>query len=195
MISIGLTGGIASGKSTVSRYLQEKGIAVFDCDESAKKAVAKGSVCLAKIVKAFGDEILNPDGTMNRKAVSELVFGHPKKLGQLNSIVHNWVSQKCREFLSQKSSEKIVVLDMPLLIECEWYKNVDKVWLVKISPEEQIKRAMLRSQMTSEEVKRRIASQMSLKDKEAYADVILDNSGSVENLKKQVDAALLDIYR
>ncbi|MCI2109918.1 MAG: dephospho-CoA kinase [Acidaminococcaceae bacterium] len=195
MISIGLTGGIASGKSTVSRYLQEKGIAVFDCDESAKKAVAKGSVCLAKIVKAFGDEILNPDGNMNRKAVSELVFGHPEKLGQLNSIVHNWVSQKCREFLSQKSSEKIVVLDMPLLIECEWYKNVDKVWLVKISPEEQIKRAMLRSQMTSEEVKRRIASQMSLKDKEAYADVILDNSGSVENLKKQVDAALLDIYR
>ena len=84
---------------------------------------------------------------------------------------------------------------MPLLIECEWYKNVDKVWLVKISPEEQIKRAMLRSQMTSEEVKKRIASQMSLKDKEAYADVILDNSGSVENLKKQVDAALLDIYR
>jgi dephospho-CoA kinase len=81
MISIGLTGGIASGKSTVSRYLQEKGIAVFDCDESAKKAVAKGSVCLAKIVKAFGDEILNPDGTMNRKAVSELVFGHPREAG------------------------------------------------------------------------------------------------------------------
>ena len=195
MISIGLTGGIASGKSTVSTYLREKGIAVFDCDASAKDAVAKGSVCLKAIVNAFGPQVLNPDGTMNRKAVSELAFGHPDKLDRLNSIVHSWVSQKCREFLSQKSSEKVVVLDMPLLIECEWYKNVDQVWLVKISPEEQIKRAMLRSKMTAEEVEKRIAAQMSLKDKEAYADVILDNSGSRENLKNQVDTALLDIYR
>jgi dephospho-CoA kinase len=195
MISIGLTGGIASGKSTVSNYLREKGIAVFDCDASAQKAVAKGSVCLEAIVKAFGREVLNNDGTMNRKIVSELVFGHPEKLSQLNAIVHKWVSQRCREFLSQKNSEKVVVLDMPLLIECEWNKKVDRVWLVKISPEEQIKRAMLRSKMTREEVERRIAAQMSLKDKEAYADVILDNSGSIENLKKQVDAALLDIYR
>ena len=132
---------------------------------------------------------------MNRKIVSELVFGHPEKLSQLNAIVHKWVSQRCREFLLQKNSEKVVVLDMPLLIECEWNKNVDRVWLVKISPEEQIKRAMLRSKMTREEVERRIAAQMSLKDKEAYADIILDNSGSIENLKKQVDAALLDIYR
>ena len=195
MISIGLTGGIASGKSTVSNYLREKGISVFDCDASAQKAVAKVSVCLEAIVKAFGREVLNNDGTMNRKIVSELVFGHPEKLSQLNAIVHKWVSQRCREFLLQKNSEKVVVLDMPLLIECEWNKNVDRVWLVKISPEEQIKRAMLRSKMTREEVERRIAAQMSLKDKEAYADIILDNSGSIENLKKQVDAALLDIYR
>ncbi len=195
MISIGLTGGIASGKSTVSAYLREKGIEVFDCDGSAKDAVAKDSVCLEKIVKAFGRSVLNADGTMNRKRVSELVFGHPEQLRELNTIVHGWVSQKCREFLSQKSSEKVVVLDMPLLIECEWYKNVDKVWLVKISRSEQIKRAMLRSKMTTGEVENRIDAQMPLKDKETYADVILDNSGSVENLKKQVDAALLDIYR
>ena len=195
MISIGLTGGIASGKSTVSAYLKEKGIAVFDCDASAKEAVAKDSPCLGKLVAEFGSQILQKDGNMNRALVAKLVFGHPEQLKKLNTIVHSWVSQKCWDFLSQKSSEKVVVLDMPLLIECEWYKNVNQVWLVKISPEEQVKRAMARSHMTEEEVRKRIGDQMPLKDKEAYADVILDNSGSIADLKQQVDAALKHIYR
>ncbi len=187
---IGLTGGIASGKSTVSTYLRLKGIPVFDADAKARESQAKGGACLGDIVKLLGPKALSANGDMDRKWVSQQVFQHPEQLDALNALVHTYVTRERDKFISQNSQEKLVVLDAPLLIECTWHKIADYVWLVAVDKETQIARAMTRSSLSLGEVEARIAHQMSLEDKKAYAQVVLENSGSKEALFQQVDAAL-----
>lgn len=187
---IGLTGGIASGKSTVSAYLHSKEIPVFDADAVSHEAEAKGSVCLPKIVEIFGPQSLTPSGELDRKWVGQEAFTNPAKLAALNNIVHSYCDQARKVFISQNNQEKIVVLDVPLLIECNWYKKVDEVWLVAVDKETQIKRAMVRSGLSRAEVVSRINNQMSLEEKKKYAEVIIDNSGGLNELYAQVDAAL-----
>ncbi|WP_299447856.1 dephospho-CoA kinase [uncultured Phascolarctobacterium sp.] len=179
---IGLTGGIASGKSTVSAELRRLGVPVFDADQEAKDAVAKGSEGLALVVQAFGAEYLTADGEMDRAKISALVFSDKQALKTLEAILHKIVWQNAEKFLQQcrQKGVQAAVLDVPLLIETGWHKQADSVWLVAVSREQQIKRAMLRSGMTEDEVAARIAAQMSLEEKKKYADVILDNSGSLE---------------
>ena len=190
---IGLTGGIGSGKSTVSAYLRQKGISILDADAIVIAAEAKGSPCFHAIVDVLGKEVLTAEGELDRKLVSKLVFAHPEKLKALNDIVYACVEAARVKLLDEKKAEKIVVFDIPLLIECNWNKKVDEVWLVAVDKETQIARAMARSKFSREEVERRINLQMSLEDKKQYADVILDNSGSLEHLYAQVDAALIKI--
>ncbi len=179
---IGLTGGIASGKSTVSAELRRLGVPVFDADQEAKDAVAKGSEGLALVVQAFGKAYLTADGEMDRAKISALVFSDKQALKTLEAILHKIVWQNAEKFLQQcrQKGVQAAVLDVPLLIETGWHKQADSVWLVAVSREQQIKRAMLRSGMTEDEVAARIAAQMSLEEKKKYADVILDNSGSLE---------------
>lgn len=179
---IGLTGGIASGKSTVSAELRRLGVPVFDADQEAKDAVAKGSEGLALVVQAFGKAYLTADGEMDRAKISALVFSDKQALKTLEAILHKIVWQNVEKFLQQcrQKGVQAAVLDVPLLIETGWHKQADSVWLVAVSREQQIKRAMLRSGMTEDEVAARIAAQMSLEEKKKYADVILDNSGSLE---------------
>lgn len=179
---IGLTGGIASGKSTVSAELRRLGVPVFDADQEAKDAVAKGSEGLTLVVQAFGAEYLTADGEMDRAKISALVFSDKQALKTLEAILHKIVWQNAEKFLQQcrQKGVQAAVLDVPLLIETGWHKQADSVWLVAVSREQQIKRAMLRSGMTEDEVAARIAAQMSLEEKKKYADVILDNSGSLE---------------
>lgn len=187
---IGLTGGIASGKSTVSAYLHSKGIPIFDADAVSHEAEAKDSVCLPKILAIFGPQSLTSGGELDRKWVGQEAFTNPAKLAALNNIVHSYCDQARQVFISQNNQEKIVVLDVPLLIECKWYKKVDEVWLVAVDKETQITRAMARSGLSRAEVVSRINHQMSLEEKKKYADVIIDNSGGLAELYAQVDAAL-----
>ena len=190
---IGVTGGIASGKSTVTAYLRKQNIPVFDADASAHDAVRLGSPCLAKIHEIFGDEIIMDTGELDRKALSALVFSNKEALKKLENIIHGYVWAKAQEFIAAQKKEKIIVLDVPLLIECGWYTSVDAVWLIKVSEEEQIKRAMERNNITEAEVRARIKAQMPFAEKQKYATIILDNSGSISSLEKQVSVALRTI--
>ena len=192
MIIIGLTGGIGSGKSTVSSYMKTLGIPVFDADASSRAAVKKGSACLGKIVEFFGPDCLLADGELNRAWVADKVFHDKNVLKQYEKIVQDQVLAEAQKFLAEQKEKNIaaVVLDVPLLIECGWYTRMDSVWLVKVPKHIQIQRAMLRDGAAEEAVTARINAQMSLADKEKYADVVIDNSGSVESTKVQVTAQL-----
>lgn len=192
MITIGLTGGIASGKSTVSAELRRQGVPIFDADQNARDAVAKGSRGLDLVAEAFGSEYLTADGELNRPKVSELVFHDKDALKTLEGILHKIVWENAESFLQAQREQgaKLAVLDVPLLIETGWHQQVDKVWLVAVSRQQQIERAMLRSGMTEAEVVARINAQMSLEEKQKYADVVLDNSGSLEQTLAQVQLEL-----
>lgn len=183
MIVIGLTGGIASGKSTVAAELRRLGLPVFDADEASRQAVAVGSEGLKLVQQTFGSEYLTPTGELNREKVAALVFRDKEALKKLEAIIHQIVLSEVDCFLQdcRRQGCQAAVLDVPLLIECGWHEKVDVVWLVAVSIEEQIKRAMLRSGMPEADVKRRIAAQMSLEEKKAYAGVVFDNSGELEN--------------
>ena len=194
MTVIGLTGGIASGKSTVSSYLRQKGIPIFDADACAWDVEKKGEPCLAALVRAFGTEILTPEGELDRAKMADVAFHDKKALAMLNAIVHKAIEEKRDAFLQAHEGEPLVIVDAPLLLECGWEKLVDQVWVVSISEEEQIRRAMARSGMSRQEVVDRIHRQMPLAEKTKQADVVIDNSGGLEQLYKQVDA-LLDVRR
>lgn len=183
MIVIGLTGGIASGKSTIAAELRRLGLPVFDADEASRQAVAAGSEGLKLVQQTFGSEYLTTTGELNREKVAALVFRDKEALKKLEAIIHKIVLSEADCFLQECRSQgcQAAVLDVPLLIECGWHEKVDVVWLVAVSIEEQIKRAMLRSGMPEADVKRRIAAQMSLEEKKAYAGVVFDNSGELEN--------------
>ena len=189
---IGLTGGIASGKSTVATELRKQNVPVFDADEVSRNAVAKGSKGLALVAEAFGADYLTSDGEMDRAKISQLVFSDKEALKTLEGILHKIVWDEAEAFLAEAREQKakLAVLDVPLLIETKWHERVDLVWLVAVSKEQQIKRAMIRSGMTEEEVKARIAAQMSLEDKKKFADVVLDNSGALEETLEQVHKEL-----
>lgn len=195
MITIGLTGGIASGKSTVSAELRRLGLPIFDADAEAKLAVAKGSEGLAQVIAALGSEYLTAEGELNRAKVAERVFHDKEALKTIEAIIHKIVWARAEQFMQEnRSAEKrLAVLDVPLLIECGWHKLVDSVWLVAVSRKQQIERAMLRSGMTSDEVEARIAAQMSLAEKKKYADIVLDNSGTLEETLAAVHKELAQL--
>ena len=195
MITIGLTGGIASGKSTVSAELRRLGLPIFDADAEAKLAVAKGSEGLAQVIDALGSEYLTDEGELNRAKVAERVFHDKEALKTIEAIIHKIVWARAEQFMQENRSAKkqLAVLDVPLLIECGWHKLVDSVWLVAVSRKQQIERAMLRSGMTADEVEARIAAQMSLAEKKKYADIVLDNSGTLEETLAAVHKELAQL--
>lgn len=195
MITIGLTGGIASGKSTVSAELRRLGLPIFDADAEAKLAVSKGSEGLAQVITALGSEYLTDEGELNRAKVAERVFHDKEALKTIEAIIHKIVWARAEQFMQEnRSAEKqLAVLDVPLLIECGWHKLVDSVWLVAVSRKQQIERAMLRSGMTADEVEARIAAQMSLAEKKKHADIVLDNSGTLEETLAAVHKELAQL--
>lgn len=188
---IGLTGGIASGKSTIANLLRSLGAPVFDADAESRAVVARGRAALNEIAAAFGLEYLTDGGELNRPKMAELVFRDKEALKKLEGIIHKNVLAAAQSFVADCRSKNLpaAVLDVPLLIECGWHKKVDAVWLVAVDSETQIERAMARSNMTREEVKARIAAQMTLEEKRAYADFVIDNSGTFGETEKAVAAA------
>lgn len=189
---VGLTGGIASGKSTVANMLKEMNIPVIDADVEARNAVIKGEPAYEQIVKVFGGGILREDGEIDRQKLGAIIFHDEQKRLQLNQIVHPEVR---RRMLKQKEDalqrgEKIVVLDIPLLFESKLTYMVDKTILVSADRDVQLKRLMLRNSLTAEDAEARINSQMPLADKKKLADEIINNNGSLEDTKKQLDHIL-----
>lgn len=192
MYRIGLTGGVGSGKSTVSSYMHELGIPVIDGDKLAREAVIPGSRAMAEMRKAFGPHIFLPDGSLNRLKMGEIVFNDEEKRQKLNSIIHPFIWHRTREELirAQEEGFPVVVLDMPLLLEISWQLRVEEVWLVEVPLEVQIARVISRDGFTREQVMERIGKQMPTTNKMNYADVIIDNSCSVEDTRRQVREAL-----
>lgn len=180
---IGLTGGIASGKSTVSRVLKDLGAIIIDSDDVAHEIIAPRKPAWNDIVNLFGPEVLNPDMTINRDILGEIVFNDPIKLKALNQIVHPRVAERFKDDLQEirnMQPDAVVVMDVPLLYETHMERICDVVWVVWVDRETQKYRLMKRNNYSEEEATVRIEAQMSLDEKAHMADVIIDNSQSME---------------
>ncbi|KAH9953308.1 CoaE-domain-containing protein [Russula dissimulans] len=189
MLVIGLTGGIATGKSTVSRQLAARGIPVIDADVLARDVVRPGTRALKKIVSTFGPDILQQDGTLDRQKLGAIVFRDEAQRQKLNAIVHPAVRSAMALGVLRcwLRGEKVCVLDVPLLIESKVYEWVGKVVVVYCSAEIQLQRLILRDGLTREDARARLQAQLSIADKLEYADLVLDNSGTQAELEVQVD--------
>lgn len=189
---IGLTGGIGSGKSTVSKYLKDKGYEIIDADQIAKELVLPCSETLQKIHGVFGDGILLEDGQLNRKALAELIFTNVEKKKQLDDIMLGEIIRIILERLEYaRTFNKTIFVDAPLLFEAGLEKYVEQTWVVDASDELRISRVVERDQTTPEMVQARINNQMSREEKNKKADVILYNSTTKEELYKQLEHLLL----
>ena len=186
---IGLTGGIACGKSTVSSYIQKKGFLVVDADRIARKVVEPGSKGLAQIREAFGTIYLRPDGALNREMLGKKVFAEPEALKKLNSITGPLILEELKKELN--TTAPVIFLDAALLLEEEQYRNlVDEVWVVSLKPETQLERLINRNGYGFRQAKNRIASQMRDSERVKQADAVIDNNGTMEETLRQVDALL-----
>lgn len=189
MYRIGLTGGIASGKSTVVTMLKELGAFVIDCDVLAREVVLPGSEGLKEVVAAFGPKAVQADGTMDRKYIGSIVFEHAERKAELEGILFPLIYKRideeiCRAETAEKKS--FVFLDMPLLFEIKYQTYVDEVWLVYVDGPTQLKRLMARNGFSQREALARIRSQMPAEEKRSLAQVIIDNNGQLEQTAEQV---------
>ena len=186
---IGLTGGIACGKSTVSQYLRQKGISVVDADLVARQVVAPGTVGLRQIKDTFGWQYIMPDGSLNRTLLAKKVFADKNALAQLNAIIGPLIAAELERQLKEAGS--FVVLDAALLLEEERYRSlVDVVWVVTVEPEEQLRRLLARNHYSRQQALDRIAAQMSNEQRLQYADAVIDNNGAREQTWQQVEQLL-----
>jgi len=185
-----LTGGIASGKSTVSRILSDLGATVIDADEVSREVVATGGDAWKEIVESFGAGILNEDGSIDRHKLGAIVFRDRSALERLNRIVHPRViaviESRLKELRRRPDPPPAAVVDAPLLIEAGMTRMVDVVWVVGVDRHTQVERLMCRDRFTLEEAERRIAAQMPLAEKIRFADAVIDNSGPLEATERQV---------
>lgn len=188
MMIIGITGGIASGKSTVSSYLIRRGYSVVDADQVARQVVTPGTSGLKKIVKVFGSQILMSDGQLNRQKLGQVVFNSPDQLQILNKILQPLIRQEIIRQLTalQRADHQLIFLDAPLLFEQHYDALCDLVMVVVTSPAIQLKRLMKRNQLTMEQAEARIKSQMPLAIKKALADLVIDNNSTVARTEQQV---------
>lgn len=189
MYRIGLTGSIATGKSTVTNMLKELGAFVIDCDKTARDVVAPGTRGLAKIEEVFGKDAVAADGSMDRVYIGDLVFRNPGMKKRLENILFPLIFEALNEELlrlERAGSTPVVFLDMPLLYEVKYDSYVDEVWLVYVPFEVQLSRLMKRNGYTKEEALLRIHSQIPVDKKTALAQQVIDNSRTLEDTKEQV---------
>jgi dephospho-CoA kinase len=198
MLHVGLTGGIASGKSTVARMLAAKGAVLIDFDELAHAVIEPEGPVGRSIVRHFGEKILLPDARIDRRKLGAIVFADRAQREILNGLVHPAVFEAWQKRLAeiQKGKEDVVVVsDIPLLIEAGLKSRVDVVLLVYIPPEEQIRRLRERDGFSREEAQGRIAAQMPIAEKISRADIVIGNDGSIEETSRQVDRAWEELCR
>ncbi len=183
---IGLTGGIASGKSTVSEILKELGAVIIDADIISRKVVSKGEQAYEKIIQCFGKDILMPNGDINRKKLGNMVFSNKEKLNILNSITHPEIVRLVRQEIEllRKNMCRVVVVDAAILIEMGLHRYVDQVWMVTVNRETQIQRLMERDKFAYEDSINRIKAQLTNEQRMEYADIIIDNNKPISEVRK-----------
>jgi dephospho-CoA kinase len=191
VLRVGLTGGIGSGKSEVSRRLAERGAALIDADVTAREVVEPGTPGLGQIVAVFGPEVLLPDGRLNRPQLGELVFADEDLLAKLNAIVHPLVAERTHQLEQQAAAAVgpagIVVHDVPLLAENQLQRSYDTVIVVDAPDETRLQRLTEDRGMTPQHAKERMAAQADRDQRLAIADIVVDNSGTLDDLDDQVD--------
>jgi dephospho-CoA kinase len=187
---LGLTGSIATGKSTVANMLRRRGAVLIDADQVARKVVEPGSLGLNKIIENFGSEMVTAEGRLDRAKLGELVFNDEEARERLNALLHPLIIEEMKQLTGQslkKEPHSIVIWDVPLLIEENLTQFVEQVIVVYVPESIQLKRLMERNQLTETEAIKRMKSQLSIEDKKKVADYIIDNSGSLEDTERQVD--------
>lgn len=188
MLKVGLTGGIASGKTSVAKWFAEQGITVFDADKTVHELFSAPFVA-AEIEQTFGSGGIE-DGKVNRKFLANIIFHDKKAKNKLEEMIHPFVLREMLKICAQAESanKDLIILDIPLLFEIGWDKLVDEVWVVYVPRPIQLQRLMLRNGLTEEESGQRIASQMPLEEKVKKADRVIDNSGSWSETEKKLEA-------
>ena len=187
MIIVGLTGGIGSGKSEAARLLAAHGAVVVDADLLAREAVAPGTDGLRQVVAEFGDQVLDDDGSLDRAALGRIVFADTERLAALNAIVHPIVGRRSREIMASAPADAVVVYDVPLLVEGHLEEQYDEVVVVDVAPDVQLRRLTEVRGMAPDDARARMAAQATREERLAAADSVLDNSGDLAALARQVD--------
>ena len=191
---IGITGGIASGKSTVVAEIQKYGYQVIDADKVVHELQEKGGKLYQTLVEWLGDGILQENGDLDRKKLGQAIFGNKEMMAKSSTLQNDIIRQELayrRDQLAQ--TENVFFMDIPLLIELDYMDWFDEIWLVFVDEKTQLDRLVLRNHYTRSEAQKRIASQMSTETKKAYADKLLDNRGDLQALKEQVDRLLKEL--
>ncbi len=195
MLRVGLTGGIGAGKSEVSWRLAAQGAILIDADAIAREVVESGTPGLAAVTEAFGAGVLRADGSLHREALGEIVFADPGKLERLNRIVHPLVGERMAELEREAAQDAIVVHDVPLLAENDLAAGYDLVVVVDAPPHVQLDRLTRQRGMTAEQAQARMAAQASRDKRLAIADLVVDNSGSLAELDRQVGDLWAELRR
>ena len=193
---IGITGGIASGKSTVTDFLRQQGYQVIDADQVVHELQEPGGRLYQALLSAFGSAILQEDGRLDRPKLGAMIFGNPELLAQSSQLQNEIIREELagrRDLLAE--TEDIFFMDLPLLFELQYEDWFDQIWLVDVTEETQISRLMARNALSQEEAEKRIAAQLSLQEKRKRADVLIDNNGSLEETRQQIRDALQKLER
>ena len=193
---IGITGGIASGKSTVTEFLRRQGYQVIDADQVVHELQESGGRLYQALLSAFGPAILQEDGRLNRPKLGAMIFGNPELLAQSSQIQNQIIREELagrRDLLAGK--EDIFFMDLPLLFELGYESWFDQIWLVDVTEETQLSRLMTRNALSQKEAEKRIAAQLSLQEKRNRADVLIDNNGLLELTQEQLREALQKLER
>ncbi|MCR2821914.1 dephospho-CoA kinase [Lederbergia panacisoli] len=193
-IMIGLTGGIASGKSTVSNMLKKRGFTILDADIAARVVVEPGQNAYGQIIETFGQSILNDDESINRSKLGSIIFNDDEKRKILNSIVHPAVRECLNDWKMQALEEgkNTIIYDIPLLYESNLTYLVEKVIVVFVDPDMQLQRLLKRNGLTEEEAKARINSQLPLQEKVNRADAIINNNRTIDDTERQINELIIN---
>jgi len=198
MLIIGLTGGVASGKSTISKVFKEEGAYLIDADQIARELVQPHAPAWHELIKLFGEEILEEDGSIHRKKLAALVFSHPEKRGLLNQLLHPRIREEMQrrmKEIGQRDPEAIVVIDAALLVETGAYREVDRLIVVYCSEAQQIERLQRRDGLSREEAERIVSAQLPLKEKVNVADRVISNEGTIEETKRKAKDIFEELKR
>lgn len=189
-MNIGLTGGIASGKSTVSQYLVKRGAVLIDADVISREMMMPGHPVLAAVVQTYGPSILNPDGTLNRKKLGGIIFSNPQERKVLEAITHPAIREEMRQRMVKFEAvdpQRLVVADIPLLYESKLEDLYDEIMVVYVPRQIQLNRLMLRDNLNPQEAEDRLNAQMDIEVKREMADILIDNSLGIDETERQID--------
>ena len=193
---IGITGGIASGKSTVTEFLRQQGYQVIDADQVVHELQEPGGRLYQALLSTFGSAILQEDGRLDRSKLGAMIFGNPELLAQSSQIQNKIIREELadrRDLLAE--TQVVFFMDLPLLFELQYEDWFDQIWLVDVTEETQLSRLMTRNALSQVEAEKRIAAQLSLQEKRKRADVLIDNNGSLEATRQQIRDALQKLER